>query len=217
MGGGDLDGLLPTVRVGDPPEAKRAAYAALVAAAQAVLLAEGDDGGKRGAAAGNSAAAAAVDAVAALSTLAFLLSRALPHCSWSGFYRRSSAAGEGEDVLIVGPYCGTSMGCLRIPLGRGVCGAAARERRSQVVPDVAAFPGHIACSSATKSELVVPLFEGGDREGGRVAAVLDLDSEEAAAFDDEDARGLEALCGWVGAAFFPAAASPGAARRAAAG
>lgn len=181
---GDHDALpIPTIRIGDAPDAKRAAYAEFLAAQSAL-----DD-------------TETIDAVAAMATVAFLLTRLLPHASWSGFYRADERAGDGS--LVVGPYVGTSMGCLRIAPGKGVCGTAAAQRRSMVVPDVSAFPGHIACSSATRSELVVPMFEGGDSAKGRVVAVLDLDSEAAAAFDEADAKGLEALCAWLGRAFFP--------------
>lgn len=190
MGHDDLP--IPTIRIGDSAEVKRAAYAELLSAAQAIL--QSDDGN------GSTTSAAAIDAVAALSTVAFLLSRALPHCSWSGFYRRVPQT--EPPLLVVGPYVGRSMGCLLIPFSRGVCGAAARERRSQVVPDVSRFPGHIACASTTRSELVVPVFERGDAQTGAVVAVLDLDSDEPAAFDGEDDRGLEALCAWLGRTFF---------------
>lgn len=180
--GGDLP--IPRIAIGDPPDAKRAAYADFLDAGKAAL----GDGGD-------------ADAVAALSTLAFLLARLLPHATWSGFYRADTRQNDGS--LIVGPYVGTSMGCLRIPAGKGVCGAAAQQRRALVVPDVAAFPGHIACASSTRSELVVPVYEGGDERDGRVVAVVDLDSDTAAAFDDADAEGVAALCSWLGATFFP--------------
>ena len=102
------------------------------------------------------------------------------------------------DVLKIGPYQG-GHGCLVIPFARGVCGAAARERRTQIVPDVDAFPGHIACASSTRSEIVVPVFDA----AGRLIAVLDIDSDRPAAFDETDARALEAL---VGDIFAPARA-----------
>jgi L-methionine (R)-S-oxide reductase len=203
--GDDLTGLPAPLRPGDPPETKRHAYAALLDAARAVLSA--GDGNSKNA----DIAAPGLDAVAAMSTLSFLLSRSLGHCSWAGFYRRAPGEGEQEETLIVGPYCGTSMGCLSISFSRGVCGTAARERMTQLVPDVSLFPGHIACSSSTRSEIVVPVFEGGDVGRGRVAAVLDLDSEAPAAFDEEDAGGLEALCAWLGRAFFPPGPCPRAA------
>ncbi|HEU4412703.1 MAG TPA: GAF domain-containing protein [Polyangiaceae bacterium] len=122
------------------------------------------------------------DAVAVQATLACLLWQTLPQCNWCGFYRR-----VGERLLAVGPYQGT-MGCLRIPFDRGVCGASARGERTVRVPDVRAFPGHIMCDDATRSELVVPVFG-----GGRLRAVLDLDSPHLDAFGEAEARALEAL------------------------
>lgn len=102
---------------------------------------------------------------------------------WTGFYR---VIGEG---LILGPFQGP-LACSRIAYGRGVCGTAWKEARTQVVPDVEQFPGHIACSSASKSEIVVPLFKGGE-----VVAVLDIDSEHLATFDDTDRYWLEKIVG----------------------
>jgi len=89
---------------------------------------------------------------------------------------------------VVGPYQGT-LGCLRIAFGRGVCGTAAARRETMIVPDVEAFPGHIACDSRSRSEIVTPVFDA----GGRLIAVLDVDSTELAAFDTADAAGLEAI------------------------
>lgn len=106
---------------------------------------------------------------------------------WTGFYVVDPAKG---DELVVGPYQGT-MGCLRIPFGKGVCGAAAATVETQLVEDVHAFPGHIACDSRSNSEIVVPV-PGRD---GKLAAVLDVDSTEFGAFDTEDQDGLEAICG----------------------
>jgi GAF domain-containing protein len=123
------------------------------------------------------------DAVALQATLACLLWEVFTQASWCGFYRR-----VGESALAVGPYQGP-MGCLRIDFARGVCGAAARTGETQLVPDVEAFPGHIACDGATRSELVVPVRDG----DGRVRAVLDLDSHREAAFSEAEARRLEAL------------------------
>jgi GAF domain-containing protein len=122
------------------------------------------------------------DAVALQATLANLLWEALPQTSWSGFYRR-----VGASTLAVGPYQGT-MGCLRIEFARGVCGAAARTRTTQRVPDVHAFPGHIACDDRTRSELVIPVVSRGE-----LRAVLDLDSAFPDAFSAEEAARLEAL------------------------
>ncbi|WP_417491188.1 GAF domain-containing protein [Maricaulis sp.] len=105
---------------------------------------------------------------------------------WTGFYVVDPLK---PDELVVGPYQGT-LGCLRIPFGRGVCGAAAATGETQLVSDVHAFPGHIACDSRSNSEIVVPVF-GPD---GVLAAVLDIDSTEFGAFDLEDQAGLEAIC-----------------------
>lgn len=105
---------------------------------------------------------------------------------WTGFYVVDPLK---PDELVVGPYQGT-LGCLRIPFGRGVCGAAAATGETQLVTDVHAFAGHIACDSRTNSEIVVPVF-GPD---GALAAVLDIDSTEFGAFDLEDQAGLEAIC-----------------------
>ena len=91
--------------------------------------------------------------------------------------------------LVVGPYQGT-LGCLRIPFAKGVCGACATSRETIIVPDVHVFPGHIACDSASNSEIVVPVFDA----SGELVAVLDVDSTSFAAFDEVDARGLEAAC-----------------------
>jgi GAF domain-containing protein len=98
----------------------------------------------------------------------------------------------GPETLKIGPYQG-GHGCLTIPFSRGVCGAAARERRTQVVPDVDAFPGHIACAASTRSEIVVPVLDA----DGALIAVLDVDSDTPAAFDEGDAAALEALLGAV--------------------
>lgn len=106
---------------------------------------------------------------------------------WTGFYVVDPLK---PAELVVGPYQGT-LGCLRIPFGRGVCGAAAATGQTQLVEDVHAFPGHIACDSRSNSEIVVPVF-GPD---GALAAVLDIDSTEFGAFDLVDQAGLEAICG----------------------
>ncbi|MDW8250428.1 MAG: GAF domain-containing protein [Myxococcales bacterium] len=120
--------------------------------------------------------------IAVLATLASLLFHTLPQTSWCGFYRRTA-----EQLLTVGPYQGP-VGCLRIPFDRGVCGACARERRPFLVPDVHAFPDHIACDEATRSELVLPILA-----GGSLRAVLDLDSHHANAFSEEEAQILAEL------------------------
>jgi GAF domain-containing protein len=123
------------------------------------------------------------DLLASMCTVVCLLHNAFPYYYWTGFYRRVGAA-----ELLVGPYQGT-MGCLSIAFGRGVCGAAAQQRRTQLVPDVELFPGHIACDSASRSEIVVPVF-GAD---GELVAVFDVDSTLEAAFDETDQRHLEAV------------------------
>jgi L-methionine (R)-S-oxide reductase len=123
------------------------------------------------------------DAVTIMASTACLLHQALPYASWAGFYRVVAPR-----LLRVGPYQGP-LGCLEIPFERGVCGAAARERRTQLVEDVHAFPGHIACDAAARSEIVVPIS---DRRG-ELVAVLDLDSHRPAAFDEADRDGLEAV------------------------
>ena len=121
---------------------------------------------------------------ARLATTACLLAQAFaPRFFWCGFYEVDPLK---PDELVVGPYQGT-LGCLRIPFGKGVCGAAAARRETIVVPDVHAFPGHIACDSRSNSEIVVPVFD----HAGALIAVLDVDSTEFGAFDDVDARGLE--------------------------
>lgn len=123
------------------------------------------------------------DAIALMATVACELFHGFGDFDWVGFYRVTTPG-----MLKIGPYQG-GHGCLVIPFERGVCGAAAREGRTQVVPDVDAFPGHIACASSTRSEIVVPVFDG----AGALMAVLDVDSNTPGAFDAEDARALEAL------------------------
>lgn len=121
------------------------------------------------------------------ATAACLLSQAFrPRFFWTGFYVVDPLKAR---ELVVGPYQGT-LGCLRIPFGKGVCGHVAETRAPVIVPDVHAFPGHIACDSASNSEIVVPVF---DAEG-RLAAVLDVDSTEYDAFDKVDQAGLVAIC-----------------------
>jgi GAF domain-containing protein len=123
------------------------------------------------------------DAVALMATVACELYHAFGEFDWVGFYRV-----VGPELLKIGPYQG-GHGCLVIPFTRGVCGAAARERRTQVVEDVDAFPGHIACAASTRSEIVVPVFG----RAGELIAVLDVDSDTPAAFDEADAAALEAM------------------------
>ena len=121
------------------------------------------------------------------ATAASLLAQAFPErFFWTGFYVVDP---DKPRELVVGPYQGT-LGCLRIPIGKGVCGAAAAQRATIIVPDVHAFPGHIACDSRSNSEIVTPVF---DRTGA-LAAVLDVDSTEFNAFDAIDQAGLEAIC-----------------------
>lgn len=122
---------------------------------------------------------------ARMATVASMLADAFPAFFWTGFYIVDAEKG---DELVVGPYQGT-LGCLRIPFGRGVCGAAARTRETQVVEDVHAFPGHIACDSRSASEIVVPVLDA----AGDVIAVLDVDATEKRAFDAVDAEALERL------------------------
>lgn len=121
------------------------------------------------------------DAIANMANLSALLWQYLPNLNWAGFYRMI----DGE--LVLGPFQGKAA-CIRIPLGKGVCGTAAATRETQCVADVHAFPGHIACDAASRSEVVVPVVV-----EDRVIAVLDLDSPLPARFDSEDVAGLEAL------------------------
>ncbi len=127
------------------------------------------------------------DEVARMATVVCELHHSVERFHWTGFYRVTAPG-----MLTVGPYQG-GHGCLSIPFSRGVCGAAARTRETQVVEDVDAFPGHIACASSTRSEIVVPVF----RADGAVMAVLDIDSDDPAAFDAKDAQALEAICARV--------------------
>ncbi len=131
------------------------------------------------------------DWVSAMSTVVCELHQAFEYFHWTGFYRTVAPG-----MLAVGPYQG-GHGCLRIPYTKGVCGAAARTKETQLVPDVEAFPGHIACSSTTVSEIVVPLIA----PSGQVLAVLDVDSDHPAAFDEVDRIALERLCGQLARRF----------------
>ncbi len=121
------------------------------------------------------------DPVANMANAAALIWEYLPDLNWAGFYRLIG------DELVLGPFQG-KVACIRIALGKGVCGTAASTLQTQIVADVHAFPGHIACDAASASELVVPIVR-----NGRLAAVLDLDSPETGRFDAEDAVGCEAL------------------------
>lgn len=146
----------------DPALAKPELYRELAAAVDALTAGESD-------------------AVANMANVAALVWEYLPALNWAGFYR----AIDGE--LVLGPFAGRPA-CIRIPFGTGVCGAAAASGATQLVADVHAFPGHIACDAASRSELVVPVLR-----DGAVIAVIDLDSPETARFDAEDAAGIEAL------------------------
>ncbi|MCL6249945.1 GAF domain-containing protein [Altererythrobacter sp. KTW20L] len=125
------------------------------------------------------------DGVANMANVAALMWDMLPQVNWTGFYRLIG----GE--LVLGPFAGRPA-CIRIALGQGVCGAAAASGQTQLVADVHAFPGHIACDAASRSELVVPVMR-----DGAVIAVIDLDSPDLARFDAEDAAGIEALAALV--------------------
>jgi GAF domain-containing protein len=123
------------------------------------------------------------DTVALMATVVCEIHHAHPFADWTGFYRVTA-----PDMLKIGPYQG-GHGCLVIPFSRGVCGAAARTGQIQNVPDVEAFPGHIACSSSTRSELVLPVWNG----KGQLLGVLDLDSDTPAAFTKDDEKWLVPL------------------------
>jgi len=141
---------------------KESTYALLVQQAQALVENEADE-------------------VANMANVSALIHETF-HFWWTGFYRV-----VGDD-LVLGPFQGP-IACTRIAPGRGVCGAARERRQTVVVPDVEQFPGHIACSSASRSEIVVPVFNA----AGEVTAVLDIDSEHLATFDDTDAHYLEQI------------------------
>lgn len=123
------------------------------------------------------------DEVALMATLACEIHHADDRFDWTGFYRVTE-----PEMLKIGPYQG-GHGCLQIPFARGVCGAAARTGEAQLVPDVEAFPGHIACSSSTRSELVLPVKD----SNGAVIAVLDIDSDQPDAFTQKDADALSGI------------------------
>lgn len=156
--------MLDPLPHGAPPEARRAHYDEVVTRIGGLL--DGED-----------------DWIAGLATVACELHAAFEAFHWTGFYRA-----VGDDLLVVGPYQG-GHGCLRIPFDQGVCGAAAQTRQTQLVPDVEAFPGHIACSSTTRSEIVVPILH----PDGHVLGVLDVDSDLPDAFDTVDQEHLEAI------------------------
>ncbi len=123
------------------------------------------------------------DPVALMATLACEIHHADARFDWTGFYRVVA-----PELLKIGPYQG-GHGCLSIAFSRGICGAAARERRVQIVDDVGLFPDHIACAASTRSEIVLPVTN----KSGELIAVLDIDSDQLAAFDGEDARQLSAI------------------------
>jgi GAF domain-containing protein len=123
------------------------------------------------------------DTVALMATVACEVHHSDDRFDWTGFYRVTEPG-----LLKIGPYQG-GHGCLVIPFGRGVCGAAARSGEIQLVPDVDAFPGHIACASSTRSEIVLPVRDA----RGEIIGVFDIDSDRPAAFTEEDARELDAI------------------------
>ena len=126
------------------------------------------------------------DPIANMANIAALIWEFVPGLNWAGFYRVLEN-GDGEGELVLGPFVGRPA-CIRIPMGAGVCGTAAKTGATQLVEDVHAFPGHIACDSASLSEVVVPVVR-----NGQVVAVIDLDSPEPARFKPEDAAGIEQL------------------------
>lgn len=126
------------------------------------------------------------DLIANLANAAAAIRACVEKASWVGFYIRRG------DELVLGPFQG-NVACVRIAIGRGVCGTAARDRRTVIVPDVELFPGHIACDAGSRSEIVVPILR-----DGQLVAVLDVDSYERAAFDDLDAAGLAPLAALLG-------------------
>lgn len=146
----------------DPAQPKPELYRELAAAADALTAGE-DDG------------------IANMANVAALVWQLVPDLNWAGFYR---AIGE---ELVLGPFCGKPA-CIRIPFGQGVCGAAAASGETQLVADVLAFPGHIACDAASRSELVVPVLR-----DGKVIAVIDLDAPREGRFDGDDRAGIEGL------------------------
>ena len=150
--------------LGELPDDKPRAYAGLEASLRALLSGESD-------------------MVACAANTAALIYWSLPGLNWAGFYLVEPRSGD----LVLGPFQGKPA-CVRIAIGRGVCGTAAARRETLLVPDVHAFAGHIACDSASNSEVVVPILD-----GDRLLGVLDLDSPVHARFDEADARGLEAL------------------------
>ncbi|MGZ3182427.1 MAG: GAF domain-containing protein [Telluria sp.] len=127
------------------------------------------------------------DLVANAAQFAAFVYDTVADLNWAGFYLTRPSRDGAREELLVGPFQG-KVACARIPFGRGVCGTAAAERRTQLVPDVHAFPGHIACDSASNSEIVIPLIR-----DGRVLGVFDIDSPSLGRFTEQDQRGLEAM------------------------
>jgi L-methionine (R)-S-oxide reductase len=148
------------------PTAKAARYAAVAEEIASVLAGE-------------------PNLTARMATVASMLANSFDHYFWTGFYMVDA---DKPNELVVGPYQGT-LGCLRIAFGRGVCGTAAATRQTQLVEDVGAFPGHIACDGHSRSEIVVPVTDA----AGRLIAVFDVDSDRLAAFDDVDQAWLECI------------------------
>ena len=128
------------------------------------------------------------DAIANMANASALIWQVLPDLNWAGFYRNV------DEELVLGPFQGKAA-CIRIPFGKGVCGAAAKSRETQLVDDVHAFPGHIACDADSRSELVVPIVK-----DGALVAVLDLDSPKPGRFSEADAKGCEQLAAILAAA-----------------
>ena len=126
--------------------------------------------------------------VAALSNLSALIYESMDRLNWAGFYMMDKGS------LLVGPFQGRPA-CIRIEIGKGVCGTAVKEKKIQRVADVHAFPGHIACDAASRSEIVLPI-----RSGGRIVGVLDIDSPEPERFSEEDEKGLALLADLIGRA-----------------
>ena len=160
------------LQLGAAPGERRERYAEVDESLRALL--EGED-----------------DWIAAMATVASELHAAFAYYDWTGFYRAVS-----DRLLVIGPYQGYHC-CLRIDFARGVCGAAARTRKTQLVPDVHAFPDHIACASSTQSEIVVPIVA----PSARLLGVLDVDSDAPAAFTEVDAEALERICADLGRRF----------------
>jgi GAF domain-containing protein len=131
------------------------------------------------------------DAVAVMANVAAAIHEAMGFW-WTGFYRVMPKAGSDDNELVLSPFQGP-VACMHIPFGKGVCGTAWERRQTIVVPDVELFPGHIACSSLSRSEIVVPVIA----TSGEVVAVLDIDSRELSTFDDTDSQYLETICSYI--------------------